>query len=145
MRSVEDMAILLCVVEERVVVTKLEKKRVSDGGFLVDVHVTMLTLWEIERHLIGRSTVLLHSPCLRIKKKPKEPVVEVSVDGITTKVLIDYGSVSNLMGMDKCEELNVQGLNTKIEHCYKRLYAYGGKELEVIGQVQVDISFRNLW
>ena len=29
----------------------------------------------------------------------KEPVVEASVDGITTVVLIDSGSVSNIMGM----------------------------------------------
>jgi len=53
-------------------------------------------------------------------------VVEVSVDGITTEVLVDSGSVSNLMGMDEYEELKAQGLNVKIEHCYKRLYAVGG-------------------
>ena len=70
----------------------------------------------------------------------KEPVLEVNVNGITTRVLIDSGSVSNLIGMEEYEELKAQGLNAKMEDCHKRLYAYGGKELEVIGQVQVEIS-----
>ncbi|KAL9967411.1 hypothetical protein ACROYT_G025630 [Oculina patagonica] len=64
----------------------------------------------------------------------KEPVVEVSVSGITTRVLIDSGSVSNLIGMKEYDELNAQGLTAKMEDCRKQLYAYGGKELEVIGQ-----------
>ncbi|KAL9985472.1 hypothetical protein ACROYT_G007886 [Oculina patagonica] len=70
----------------------------------------------------------------------KEPVVEVSVSGITTRVLIDSGSVSNLIGIKEYKELKAQGLTAKKEDCRKRLYAYGGKELEVIGQVQVEIS-----
>ena len=70
----------------------------------------------------------------------KEPVLEVNINGITTTVLIDSGSVSNLIGMEEYEELKAQGLNAKMEDCHKRLYAYGGKELEVIGQVQVEIS-----
>ena len=70
----------------------------------------------------------------------KEPVVEVNINGIKTRVLIDSGSVSNLIGMEEYEELKAQGLNVKLEDCHKRLYAYGGKELEVIGQVQVEIS-----
>ena len=55
-------------------------------------------------------------------------------------MLIDSGSVSNLMGMSKYEELKTQGLNVKLENCQKRLYAYGGKELNVVGQVQVELS-----
>ena len=70
----------------------------------------------------------------------KEPVVEVTVCGITTRVLIDSGSVGNLIGMKEYEELKAQALTAKIEDCHKRLYVYGGKELEVIGQIQVDIS-----
>ena len=70
----------------------------------------------------------------------KEPVLEVDINGITTRVLIDSGSVSTLIGMEEYEELKAQGLNAKMEDCHKRLYAYGGKELEVIGQVQVEIS-----
>ena len=63
-----------------------------------------------------------------------------NINGITTRVLIDSGSVSNLIGMEEYEELKAQGLNAKMEDGHKRLYAYGGKELEVIGQVQVEIS-----
>ena len=55
-------------------------------------------------------------------------------------MLIDSGSVSNLMGMSKYEELKTQGLNVKLENCQKRLYAYGGKELNVVGQIQVELS-----
>ena len=70
----------------------------------------------------------------------KEPVLEVNVNSITTRVLIDSGSVSNLIEMEEYEELKAQGLNAKMEDWHKRLYAYGGKELEVIGQVQLEIS-----
>ena len=69
-----------------------------------------------------------------------EPVIEICVDGISTKALIDSGSVSNLMGMSKYEELKTQGLNVKLENCQKRLYAYGGKKLNVVGQIQVELS-----
>ncbi|XP_015754060.1 PREDICTED: uncharacterized protein LOC107333722 [Acropora digitifera] len=69
-----------------------------------------------------------------------EPVIEIFVHGITTKALIDSGSVSNLMGMSKYEELKTQGLNVKLENCQKRLYAYGGKELNEVGQIQVELS-----
>ena len=62
-----------------------------------------------------------------------QPVIEVCVVGISTKALIDSGSVSNLMGMSKYEELKAQGLNVKLENCQKRLYAYGGKGLNVVG------------
>ena len=70
----------------------------------------------------------------------KEPVLEVNINGIKTRVLIDSGSVSNLVGMKEYEELKAQGLNVKLEDYHKRLYAYGGKELEVIGQVPVEFS-----
>ena len=62
------------------------------------------------------------------------------LNGISTKALIDSGSVSNLMGMRKYEELKAQGLDVKLENCHKRLYAYGGKELNVVGQIQVELS-----
>ena len=44
------------------------------------------------------------------------------------------------MGIKEYEELNAQGLNVKMEDYHKWLYAYDWKELEVIGQVQVEIS-----
>ena len=40
----------------------------------------------------------------------EEPVLEVNINGITTRVLIDSGSVSNLIGMEEYEELKAQGL-----------------------------------
>ena len=41
----------------------------------------------------------------------KEPVLEVNINGIKTRVLIDSGSVSNLIGME-------EGLNLKLEDCH---------------------------
>lgn len=70
----------------------------------------------------------------------KQPVLEVSVSGVTTQVLIHSGSVSNLMGLDKYRELKAQGLNTKMEECHKRLYSYGRGKLEVIGHFTAKIS-----
>ena len=130
--SVYGMTILLCVVEERVMVMKIEIKQVSDRGFLVDVNVTVLTLWGIERHLIERRTAFTVSEnqeetCNATTRK--EPVIEVSVNGITTKVIIDSGSVSSLMRVNEYEELKAQGFNARTERCYKRLYVYGGRAL----------------
>ena len=45
--------------------------------------------------------------------------------------------------MKEYEELKAQGLTARIEDCHKRLYAYGGKELEEGGQIQVEISARD--
>ena len=70
----------------------------------------------------------------------KEPVVYVSVSGIQTRVLIDSGSVSNLMEMSVYEELKTKDLNTEMEKCQIRFYGYGGRELEVIGQIKIEIS-----
>ena len=84
MQSVEGLTSLLRIVEERLFVMKVEIKRMSDRGFLVDVQITMLTLWKIERHLIVRRTVLLHSPCLRIKKKR---VMQLVVTNLWWKLL----------------------------------------------------------
>ena len=69
-----------------------------------------------------------------------EPVIQICVDGISTKALLDSGCICNLMGMSKYEELKVQGFDVKLENCHKGLYAYGGKELNVVGQIQVELS-----
>ena len=42
--------------------------------------------------------------------------------------------------MKEYEDLKAKGLTVKIEDCHKPLCEYGGKELEVIGQIQVEIS-----
>ena len=70
----------------------------------------------------------------------KEPVLEVSVSGVTTQVLIDSGSVSNLMGLDEYRELKARGPSAVMEESHKRLYAYGGGKLEVIGHISAEIS-----
>ena len=146
-QNVGGMVILLCVVRERVIIMQLVANRISDGGVVIGVSLTMLTLWAIGTHLRVRRIVLLHLQPVTENQgetcnatRLKESVLEVNINGITTRVLIDSGSVSNLIGMEEYEELKAQGLNTKMEDCHKRLYAYGGKELEVIGQVQDEIS-----
>ena len=112
----------------------------SDRGFLVDVHVTVLTCGGLrgscrEENCALALTVAENQEETCNATSCKEPVIEVSVDGITTKVIIDSGSVSSLVRVNEYEERKAQGFKAKRERCYKRLYAYGGKELEVIGQV----------
>lgn len=80
----------------------------------------------------------MHLRLQRIKEKHAiqsvlESMLEVNVNSIATRVLIDSGSVSNLIGMEEYVELKAQCLKVKMEDCHKRLYAYGGKELGVIG------------
>jgi len=58
----------------------------------------------------------------------------VSIDGIVQEVLIDSGSVSSLMGKD---------LKGNLEHCSRKLFAYGGREIEVVGQFKAEISVGN--
>ena len=43
----------------------------------------------------------------------KEPVLEVNINGITTRVLIDSGSVSNLIGMEEYKELKPKALTRR--------------------------------
>ena len=70
-----------------------------------------------------------------------EPLVSVSISGITKEVLVDSGSVSNLIGEGIFQELHAcQGFKAELQHCRKKLYAYEGQELEVVGQFQAEIS-----
>ena len=70
----------------------------------------------------------------------EEPVITVKINGIAKEVLIDSGSVSNLIGMKELEELKAQGLAIKMSNCQKQLFAYGGKKLETIGQFEVILA-----
>jgi len=70
--------------------------------------------------------------------------MNVSIDGIVQEVLIDSGSVSNLMGQDDFQTLENAGLKGNLEHCSRKLFAYGGKEIEVVGQFKVEISVENV-
>ena len=69
-----------------------------------------------------------------------EPTMDVSISGIVMEVLIDSGSVSNLMGEDDFQKLKGLGFKGDIEHCSKKLFAYGGKKVDVIGQFEAEIS-----
>ena len=52
-----------------------------------------------------------------------EPTMDVSISGIVMEVLIDSGSVSNLMGEDDFQKLKGLGFKGDIEHCSKKLFA----------------------
>ena len=64
------------------------------------------------------------------------PTMNVRIDGIVQEVLIDSGSVSNLMGEDDFQKLKNAGFNGNLEHCSRKLFAYGGREIEVVWSVQ---------
>ena len=75
--------------------------------------------------------------------RASEPTMDVSINGIVTEVLIDSGSVSNLIGEEDFQKLTRSGFKGKIEHCSKKLFAYGGKRVDVIGQFKADVSAGN--
>ena len=66
--------------------------------------------------------------------------MNASIDGIVQEVLIDSGSVSNLMGEDDFQKLKNAGFKGNFEHCSRKLFAFGGKEIEVVGQFKAEIS-----
>ena len=70
----------------------------------------------------------------------RKSVLEVSASGVTTQVLIDTGSVSNIMGLDEYRELKARGLYAKMEEYHKLPYACGGGKLEVIGHLSAENS-----
>ena len=69
-----------------------------------------------------------------------EPVIFVSIGGVSRNILIDSGSASNLVNLSTVQELKHQGLKIQLQPCKKQLYAYGGRELEVEGQFQIEVS-----
>jgi len=76
----------------------------------------------------------------RVSTARHVPTISVSIDGIVQEVLIDSGSVSNLMGEDDFQKLKNAGFKRNLEHCSRKLFAYGGKE---IGQFKAEISVGN--
>ena len=71
------------------------------------------------------------------------PTMNMSIDVIVQEVLIDSGSVSNLMGEDDFQKLKNAGFKGNLEHCSRKLFAYGGREIEVVGQFKEEISVGN--
>lgn len=55
------------------------------------------------------------------------PTMNVSIDGIVQEVLIDSGSVSNLMRddfqKDDFQKLKYAGVKGNLEHCSRKLFA----------------------
>ena len=79
----------------------------------------------------------------RVSASSDVPTMNVSIDGIVKEVLMDSGSVSNLMGEEDFQKLKSAGLKGDIEHCSRKLIAYGGSEIDVIGQFEAGISVGN--
>ena len=67
-------------------------------------------------------------------------MLEVNINGIKTRVLIDLGSLSSLKRMEEYRKGEAQDVNAKMEDSHERLCAYGGKELEVIGWFTLGLS-----
>lgn len=70
--------------------------------------------------------------------------MDVSISGIVKEVLIDPGSVNNLIGEDDFQKLENSGFTGNIEHCSTKLFPCGGKKVDVIGQFGVDVPDGNL-
>ena len=47
------------------------------------------------------------------------------------------------MGEDDFQKLKNAGLKGNLEHCSRKLFAYGGREIEVVGQFKAEISVAN--
>ena len=70
--------------------------------------------------------------------------MNVSIDGFVQEMLIDSGSVSNLMGEEDFFKLKGLGLKGKVEDCSKKLFAYGGKQIDMIGQFRAVVCAGNV-
>ena len=73
-----------------------------------------------------------------------ESMMNVSIDGFVQEMLIDSGSVSNLMGEEDFFKLKGLGLKGKVEDCSKKLFAYGGKQIDLIGQFRAAACAGNV-
>lgn len=75
--------------------------------------------------------------------RTSEPMMDVSINGIVTEVLIDSGLMNDLIAEEVFQKLIRSSFQGKIEHCSKKLFAYGGKQVDLIGQIKVDVSAGN--
>lgn len=64
----------------------------------------------------------------------------MKIGGIRKEVLVDSGSASNLISRDELKNLQSQGLKIELQSCSKKLYAYGGQKLEVVGQFKSELA-----
>ena len=109
---------------------------------MMNFQLAHLRLGRQQRHGKGRQANQVEDHCsqsgeddkyaLTIEKQTcamlnsAEPVISVTIGGISRDMLIDSGSASNLISKDTLQELEYQGLKIELKPCMKRLYAYGG-------------------
>jgi len=79
----------------------------------------------------------------RVSASSDVPTMNVSIDGIVKEVLIYSRCVSNLTGEEDFQKLKSAGLKGDIEHCSRKLFAYGGRTIDVIAQFEADIYIGN--
>lgn len=94
------------------------------------------------------------SECANLSSRRHEPDMcphmDVSIGGLAVRVLIDSGSVCNLLGEKELEQMLAQGWRVTRRPCERELYAYGGRKLDVVcsfvtnvcaGKVKVPAEF----
>ena len=60
-------------------------------------------------------------------------MMDVSINGIFTEVLINSGLMNDLMTEEDFQKLRWSSFKGKIEHCSQKVFAYGGKPVDLIG------------
>ena len=125
----------------------MAKKEVEDRQTKWEV-----TLWRTSMSVASKGIQHLHY--FAVMEEALEEVCMVSIlskstmnvgiDGFVQEVLIDSGSVSNLMGEEDFFKLRGLGLKGKAEHCSKKPFAYGRKQIDVIGQFRAVVCTGNV-
>ena len=149
-QNVEDMDILLPVVRETRMTTNPGNRVPASGKAQTENSVEVVSRSGKQANYVddeqSRSTseddafaFSFTEQACSVSASP-ERLVSVSINGITKEVLVGFGSVSNLIGKMIFQELTYQGLKAEPQKCTKKLYVYGGQELEVVGQFQAENS-----
>ena len=60
--------------------------------------------------------------------------IDVSLNGVSTRVLVDSGASCNLLGESTLGQLQLQGLGVTLTKCTRKLFAYGAHQLNVVGK-----------
>lgn len=64
----------------------------------------------------------------------------MKIGGIRKEVLVDSNSASNLISRDELKNLQSQGLKIELQSYSKKLYAFDGQRLEVVGQFKSELA-----
>ena len=60
--------------------------------------------------------------------------IDVSLNGVSTRVLVDSGASCNLLGESTLGQLQLQGRGVTLTKCTSKLFAYGAHQLNVVGK-----------